>query len=313
MAITYGFFNSVDGDRRYDADEMSQYFDGLVSDGVYEMVGGALQVKAVSGGGMTVQVQTGRAIIECKWLRNDAVLTLEITQAHVTLNRWTAVVVRLDRVNRLMTITTKDGTSASSPVKPAMTRDASVYELCLAYIYVGAGATSIIQSDITDMRPSSACGWITGLVKQVDTSQLFLQWQTAYENYYAQMTQEFDEWFSTLTELLNVNTYIQAYRKRVTYTGSETTETHKIPLDMTGYTYEESDIIEVHINGLKGCENVDYTLDTTTTPYSINPVAASAGTVVDIEVLKSRIGFYTLVGADDDVIVGSDNADVIIE
>lgn len=313
MAITYGFFNSVDGDRRYDADEMSQYFDGLVSDGVYEMVGGALQVKAVSGGEMTVQVQTGRAIIECKWLRNDAVLTLEITQAHVTLNRWTAVVVRLDRVNRLMTITTKDGTPASSPVKPEMTRDASVYELCLAYIYVGAGATSIIQSDITDMRPSSECGWITGLVRQVDTSQLFLQYQTAYENYYAQMTQEFDEWFSTLTELLNVNTYIQAYRKRVTYTGSETTETHKIPLDMTGYTYDESDIIEVHINGLKGCENVDYTLDTTTTPYSINPVAASAGTVVDIEVLKSRIGFYTLVGADDDVIVGSDNADVIIE
>ena len=29
MAITYGFFNSVDGDRKYNAEQMSTYFDGL--------------------------------------------------------------------------------------------------------------------------------------------------------------------------------------------------------------------------------------------------------------------------------------------
>ena len=153
MAITYGFFNSVEGDRKYNADQMSEYFDGLISNGIYEDVGGALQVKAIAGGGMAVNVETGRGIINCKWINNSSVLTLDITAAHVTLNRYTAIVMRLDNVNRLMEITTKDGTAASTPVKPAMQNDATMTELCLAYIYIAASATSISQADIEDTRP----------------------------------------------------------------------------------------------------------------------------------------------------------------
>ena len=70
MAITYGFFNSMGGDRTYNADQMSEYFSGLISDGVFENVGDALQV--IPGDGMTAKVKTGRAIIKCKWLENDA-------------------------------------------------------------------------------------------------------------------------------------------------------------------------------------------------------------------------------------------------
>ena len=62
MAITYGFFNAIkqsDGtyDRTYNADQMSTYFEGLVSDGVYESVDDAMQVLA--GTGMQVQVGAG--------------------------------------------------------------------------------------------------------------------------------------------------------------------------------------------------------------------------------------------------------------
>lgn len=55
MAVTYGFFNSVNGDRKYNADQMSSYFDGLVTDGVYEKIGDALIVKA--GTGMQVSIR----------------------------------------------------------------------------------------------------------------------------------------------------------------------------------------------------------------------------------------------------------------
>lgn len=308
MAVTYGFFNSIDGDRKYDADQMSEYFDGLITNGVYENVGGALQVKAVSGGGMTVQVQTGRGIIDCKWLNNSAALTLEITSAHVTLNRYTAVVMRLDIVNRLMEITTKDGTNASSPTKPAMQNDSTMVELCLAYIYVAAGATSISQADIEDTRPSSLCGWVTGLIEQVDTSTLFLQWQTAYENYYNEMTADFNEWFDDLTEQLNVNTYIKRFYKRELLTS--TSGSNVIALDMTGYTYDASDIIHVYINGLFGHAGVDYTLDTTN--MTITTTATASGTEVIIEVLKSKIGFEVLAGSDGNQIVGSDNQNIEI-
>lgn len=281
MAVTYGFFNSVNGDRTYDADQMSEYFDGLVSNGVYEGVGGALQVLA--GTGMTVEVQSGRGLINCKWLNNNSVLTLNLTPANAILNRYTAIVLRLDIVNRLMTITTKDGENASSPIKPTMRNDASMVELCLAYVYVGAGVSSISQSNIEDMRGSSLCSWVTGLIEQVDTSQLFLQYQTAYEEQY----EAFEEWFAALTQELHINTYVDQYHKRVVL---ESGVSNVIPLDMTGYTYDSDDIINVYINGLFATATYDYTIDTTATPVEIQPTATATGTEIYIEVFKSVIG-----------------------
>lgn len=307
MAITYGFFNSSNGDRKYNADQMSQYFKGLISSGVFENVGGALQV--IAGTGMTVQVKTGRAVIDYKWVENDAVLNLDITQSHGALNRWTAVVVRLDVTNRLITITTKDGTAASNPTKPSMDNTSTTKEICLAYVYVAAGVTSISQADITDMRPSSLCGWITGLINQVDTSELFIQYQTAYEGFLSEMTEDFDEWFETLTDQLNVNTYIKEYSKQVTFNG--TSGENAIALDMTGYTYRADDVIRVHINGLLGVADTDYTLSTSGTP-TITTQATASGTVVDIEVLKSKIGFAILVDANNNAISGSDNSNIAL-
>lgn len=304
MAVTYGFFNSQNGDRTYDADQMSEYFDGLVSNGVYESVGGALRVVASTG--MEVNVQTGRAIINCKWINNSSVNTLTITGSHPTLNRWTAVVLRLDIVNRLIAITTKDGTNASEPVKPTMQNDGTMVELCLAYIYVAAGATSISQADISDMRGSSLCGWVTGLIEQVDTSTLFAQYQAAYAAYYAQMTAAFDAWFSTLTEELNVETYVQHFRKHNEYTSSVTTTT----LDMTGYTYSADDIIQVYINGLYGVLGVDYTINTSGTYPVISTTATASGTEIDVLVLKSKIGFNTLVGSNGNTVVGSNGNEI---
>lgn len=293
MSITYGFFNSLNGDRKYDADQMSEYFDGLVSNGVYENVGGALQV--LTGENMEVNVSTGRAIINSKWLKNDAVLTLNISQSHPTLDRYTAVVARLDITNRLITITTKDGTPASEPLKPTMQNDSLAVELCLAYILVKAGATSISQFYIEDMRSSNLCGWVTGLIEQVDTSTLFLQYQTAYEEYYSNMTAAFDNWFSSLTEQLNVNTFVQRFTKEITIGRSlfppYDVVTNEIELDMQGYIYDSTDIFHVYVNGLN--EN-NYTFEVYQNVPWITVPADADGTKVFIEVLKSKIGFEVL-------------------
>ena len=305
MAVTYGYFNSVDGDRTYNADQMSEYFDGLVSNGVYESVGGGLQVLASEG--MTVAVQTGRGVINCKWLKNDSVLPLDITAAHALLNRITSVVLRLDIVNRLMEIDTKDGTNASSPEPPALQNDSEAVELCLANIYVAAGATSISQADITDMRPSSSCGWVTGLIEQVDTSTLFLQYQTAYENYYATMTAEFEEWFDTLSNKLNINTYIREFEKSVTISTNK-----YVVLDMTNYEYNEADVIYVYINGLLASEDTDWTLSTSGATPRINVPNTEAGAEVTVKILKSKIGFNTLIGSDDAEIVNENSETVYV-
>ena len=291
MAITYGFFNAIkqtDGtyDRTYNAEQMSGYFEGLVSDGVYENVGDAMQV--IASGGMHVQVKSGRMLIDSKWLKNDAAYSIDITPAHVTLNRYTAIVARLDKSARTISIVAKDGENATKPVKPAISDTVSVKEMCLAYIYVGRGVTEITQSAIEDTRPdTNICGWVTGIIEQVDTSQLFLQWQTAYEEFYTRFTAQFNEWFTALTEQLNVNTYIQKYHKVVDMEANNGV----FPLDMDGYTYEDSDILLINVNGVMLTEVYDYLLDTSKTPVEIHTNAdLEAENLLEITVLKSKIG-----------------------
>lgn len=298
MAITYGFFNAVkqsDGtyDRAYNSEQMSDMFEGLISDGVYESVGDALLVTAKSG--MTVQVGTGRMVIDGKWLKNDAKMDITLAASHLTLNRWSAIVARLDNSNRVITLVEKAGTPATSPEKPAMTESQTIREKCLAYVYIAAGASSITQTNITDTRPdTSICGWVTGLIKQVDTSQLFLQWQTAYEEMYTQLQSweteqkaSFDTWFAALTQELNVNTYIQKYHKVV-----ETTDEQGVfALDMAGYTYDALDVILVNVNGVVLVEDYDWILDTSKSPVELHAkFGIDAGNVVEITILKSKIG-----------------------
>lgn len=304
MAISYGFFNSLDGDRVYNADQMSTYFKGLIaSTGIYVNVGGALQVLADSG--LSVNVQTGRALIDSKWVEVDSIEPISINTPHVTLNRYTAVVLQLDTSNREITLLTIDGENATNPIRPSITRSATIKQLCLAYIYVPAGATAITQANIIDTRADTEiCGWITGLINQVDTSALFLQWQTAYEQFFAQMqswfTTEkndfeawetaqknaFDAWFAALTQELQVNTYIVEYNKMVTLSSSDSRD---IALNMTGYTYDSNDIIFVFLNGLKATPGTDYTVDGTTPKITIayNTFVGD----VEIKILKSRIGW----------------------
>lgn len=300
MAITYGFFNSLNHDRRYSAAQITEYFEGLVSDGVYESVGGALQVQAATG--MNVNIQTGRAIVDCRWIRNDAVITMPITASHVTLARYTAIMIRLDYSARDISIIAVDGTPASTPAKPTPTNTAEIKDLVLAYLYIPGGATTIPQGNIQDMRGTSLCGWVTGLIKQVDTSQLFAQWQDACETFYRNMAAGFDAWFDTLTSRLSINTYIKQYRKDVTL--GEGTNT--ILLDMENYAYDQNDIIHVYINGLMGVPGTDYTLDASNAVATVEPTATAAGTSVTIIIIRPRIGYYVAETADGYILTTSE-------
>ena len=155
MAVTYGFFNSVNGDRKYNADTMSEFYTGICTQGVFQHVDNGLAVSA--GTGLTVNVASGRAIIQGHWVKNDAALTLSIDAASATYARIDAVVIRYSASNRNIQIVVKTGTPAASPSAPSMTRAGGVYELCLAYVNVAANATSVT---VTDKRSdSSVCGW----------------------------------------------------------------------------------------------------------------------------------------------------------
>lgn len=196
MAWTSGFFNSVNGDRLYNADQVSRIFEGLITDGVYASVGEKMAVQPNSG--MTVQIATGRGWFGHHWVNNDSEYTLTLEASDVVLNRYCAVCIQVDETDAVRDAVPylKYSEFESNPAKPTMERTETLKEYCLAYIFIGAGVNEITASAIEDTRADEAlCGWVTGLIEQLSSATLFTQF-----------TAIFNKWFSSLMDVINENT-----------------------------------------------------------------------------------------------------------
>lgn len=152
MAFRSGFFDAkqnTDGsyDRTYDANDISNYLGGLISDGVVQSSADALQVNAVQVS-MQVQIRPGRAFLNNRWFTADSVITLPLTQAHGTLSRITAIALHFDETNREVVPVCIDGTLASSPVPPTLDKT----YLLLGLVKVPANPSNLSKITVSDSR-----------------------------------------------------------------------------------------------------------------------------------------------------------------
>ena len=270
--VKSGFFNSIDNDRTYDADDISNYFLKLISNGVF--VTPASNLKVSAAGGMNVTVAPGWAFINCKWLNNTANVSLELDAADTINTRKDRIMVGLDTEARTISIYVRKGIAAANPTPPALIRSDTVYELCLATISIAANASTISQADITDDRANTVvCGYVTGLIDQIDTTDLF-----------AQFTDAFNTWFANLQETLVYNARVERYYSRFVTTEASTSS---IPLNIPAYN-PLIDMVSVFVNGLKLTPNTDYTINDTLQSVELTQALDVVGTVVLIEVLRSK-------------------------
>jgi hypothetical protein len=180
MALTYGFYNSQNGDRTYDATDISSIFDGIINDGVFMSIGDAFIVSAANG--MQVTVGSGRAWFNHTWTYNSVALLLTIEPAEIVLNRIDTVVLEINaseevRANSIKVI---KGTPASNPVAPTLINTELVHQYPLADIYVGANVTEIIPANITNRVGTEACPLSTGILETLDSAPLLAQWNSAF-------------------------------------------------------------------------------------------------------------------------------------
>lgn len=152
MSITCGFFNSVNGDRTYNADDISNFFSGLLDEGVFKNYDGGLEVVA-HGGDMSVDVLGGKACILGKFVKNSSTLNLPV-DAPIYGTKTDSVVLAVDLVER----------TASMYIKPDSTDPTindTYKELILATITVNASDSEITSYAITDTRADEyMCGWV---------------------------------------------------------------------------------------------------------------------------------------------------------
>lgn len=280
MALTFGFFNSINGDRKYNSDQMSAYFKGLISRGVLQDYGGGFRVSAYQG--LSLNIGTGRAFFaDGRWLENDAVITLSLSAANVTSPRIDRIVLRKDSTSavRACSVVVKTGTPAASPVAPGLTNTDGIEEMSLAQIRVNANATTITTANITDERPNeSVCGFVTGLIEQIGTEELFAQYRAAW-----------DEWFVSVKADMVSATLIQQFNSAYTTVSQDETI---IPINVSLFN-RNIDILNVFINGLKFIEGENYIVLDNTHIQLMHGL--DIGQTIQFEVFKS----VDATGADD--------------
>lgn len=276
MAQSSGFFNALlsDGqyDRKYNADDYSDNLAAIIGTGVRRSNDNDLYVQAA--GGMSLNINVGRAWIAGKWYKNDTVFTGFTIPTAPTGDRG-----RVDRIilrcnknieSRMIELVYLTGEASQIPVAPELTRNEMIYDIAIADIKVNPNATTITQSDIIDRRSDkTVCGWITSPV--------------GYDDFFKNFDVAFEEWFGNVKDTLATVTMFKKYEQHFT----AESETQSVTVTIPQYDPTGVDILEVYINGMREFENCDFTLSDKTIIFTNSKIA---GTDIHIVVYKSIDG-----------------------
>lgn len=247
MAGKYFPFRSEAGDRKYSAEDWAAYFALFIGNGVF--YSSADKLKVAEDNGMKVKVQKGAGFIAGRMYLLEENTTITLDTADGALNRIDRIVLRCDYANRLMTVTAKKGSYSENPTAPELTRNADVYELALADIYVSAGVIEITAANITDQRlNTSLCGIVTGLVEQADTTEIFNQFSAYLEDFKQISGKDFDEqlnewnteiitWFDEIRAALEGDIAIALATRIIALENGETAAGNADKLDGHGSEY----------------------------------------------------------------------------
>lgn len=177
--LYYGFYNSINNDRLYDAKDLGRIFDGIINDGVYSTILRQFMVRP-GNGRFQVTVDTGRAWFNHTWVYNDSALLLQVEPP-------CTVVIEInehDRVNRIRSVKTVTNTSY-------------VHQYPIAMINVGDGSGYISQSQIVNMVGSSSCPIVTGPLQVMNIDQIVAQWASEWRDFTSSRQ---TEWQKFLTD-----------------------------------------------------------------------------------------------------------------
>ena len=166
---------------------------------------------------MNVTVRAGKAWINGYFYQNTGDLTVQLATADGQLNRIDRIVVQWNLTNRTITTKVKSSGFSASPSAPAVQRDADIFELVLADVFVAAGVTAITQSRITDQRlNTSLCGVVAAVVDQIDTAAFNAQLQAWFAEYESLSEEQYNSLASYMASLkLQGNVQYDAFEQHM--------------------------------------------------------------------------------------------------
>lgn len=201
MAEFGGFFNSVNGDRKYKAEDFAKYFSTFMSTGVNPAID---NLRVYKKNNNTIEIRKGTANINGYLYLLDNPMSLNIEMGTTRVDR---IVLKLDLINRTLNIILKKG---NSNIPPDLTRDTSVYELSLARIDVGANDINV--SDERGIK--EVCGFME-FTGEIDIQEMW----NIFNNEIASKQKLWNNWFENMQGQSNRGVYIQGEEPSSLVTG----------------------------------------------------------------------------------------------
>lgn len=165
--VKCGFFNSVNNDRVYYAEDMNEPYKRLINDGIftnsYITPSNDFLVTSPETG-MTISVNRGEGFFNGKWFENEEPITIAVPPNTGSLPRRDSVIIQINKTLRSGNIVYREGIPSSNPMPPDIGLNENIPEYRVANIYVAAGAMSINNDAIVDLRGTSECPWSSAIM-----------------------------------------------------------------------------------------------------------------------------------------------------
>ena len=183
MSLTYGFYNSLNGDRVYNANQFSAIFDGIIRDGVFQHIGERFAVTTSSD--LTLNVGTGRAWFNGTWTHNTAQEPITLRLSDALFTRIDAVVLDINSstAHRKNTIQVVEGVPSAKPKVPELIRTPDHNQYALAYVTRPRNTEVIRQEDIRNAVGLDSTPFVTGILEVLDASIFINQWTDQWNNW----------------------------------------------------------------------------------------------------------------------------------
>lgn len=154
MAVTCGFFDAIDHDRTYNAEDFGSLFDGVIKDGILNSYGSHFEVTRSTG--LDIIVGSGKGWFKNTWIKNDDNLTLTAEPNITEATRIDTVVIDVDKRDsvRANNIIIVQGTTS----RPVLIDEAAHKQYPLADITIDATGSTITA--VTDRRTESYAAYL---------------------------------------------------------------------------------------------------------------------------------------------------------
>ena len=226
MTFRSGFWNSIDGDRTYSAEDMAIPFDGVITEGVFANWGDAFKATVIDES--TIAIGSGKAWFSKKWVQNDSVyqMSINVSEYASSTEPRTAVVsldLKVEPYYRFAKFSTDEQRyygSYEELLNAITDRKAGRNSLPLFAVNFAAGDSSLQQSNITNLVGTSWCPYVTAPVQTVTVDDIRGKWDASYNILMKDIVSNaqtkaneaesnfeasFNTWFLTLKNQLNTN------------------------------------------------------------------------------------------------------------